>query len=372
MKLFLAIICICCSLCFTSVWASDSDKTKLKKAFSQYQSLFNQGEYAKSLPYVEQALELSKAITGTKSKTTATLSHNYGLNLLRAYNKEKEARKVLSDTVPLYKEIYGSEAPELISLYIDLSDAQRAVDYKSNWFKPHDWALSIAENAYGKDSADYGMLLVDLGHVEMINQAPDGERRLRKGYEILLNLKTPHPEMYRAEFIIGKLYLARRNYKDSRTHLENSLKLINEGKVGQDLEQPIHAFLVEALENLGESELATEHALEIGRKQAEAGVSDLQPLFIIKPNFPTIAINQQTGTRLDVQKRNEGKVVLEFDVDKKGHTQNIRVYLLDGPNDFVSPAIEAVKQFRYAPRFVDGEPVEVTNLRYGFSFLLKD
>jgi TonB family protein len=67
---------------------------------------------------------------------------------------------------------------------------------------------------------------------------------------------------------------------------------------------------------------------------------------------------------------NEGRVVLEFDVDQKGHTQNIRLNQLDGPNDFVNPAIEAVKHFRYAPRFIDGGPVEVKGVQYGFTFLL--
>jgi hypothetical protein len=371
MKLFYAIICICCTLWFTTVWASDSDKIKLKEAYSQYQNFFNQGEYAKSLPYAEQAFELSKAISGARSKTTATLSHNYGINLLKAY-KEKEAASVLSDAVTLYKEIYGGEAPELIGLYVDLSDAYRAVDYKSNWYRPHDSALSIAQKVYGEDSADYGILLIDLGHIALVNDAPNGDRRIRKGYDILSTLETPHPEMYRAEFIISKLYLANHQYKDARIHLESSLQKINDNKIGLDLEQFVRAFLVETLENLGERELATEHVLAIGRKQAEAGITELKPLYIKKPVFPTIGINQQTGTKIDVQKSNEGRVVLKFDVDEKGYTKNIRVFLLDGPNTFVNPAIEAIKQCRYAPRFIDGEPVEVSNVQCSWRFLLSN
>ena len=369
MKNFSTTMFICCTLWFTAALAADSDQVKLKTAYTQYQSLFNQGKCTKSLPYAEKSLELSRTTLGNKSKTTATLSHNYGINLLRAH-KENQAKNVLSETAELYKEIYGSDAPELIGLYVDLSDALRAADYKSYWYKPHDWALSNARKAYGKDSGDYGILLVNLGHIELVNDAPHGEARIRRGYGILEELEVPHPEMYRAEFIMGKLELANHRYKDARTHLENSLMMLNEENKEKDLEQSVRAFLVEVLEELGESELATQHLLAIGRMQAEADISDLKPLYIKKPNFPTIAFKQQTGSIINVQKSNEGEVVLKFDVDEKGYTQNIRVYFLEGPNDFVSPAIEAVKQFRYAPRFINGEPVEVRNLKYGFTFLL--
>ncbi len=368
-RLLFAMMCICCTLWSTTIWAADSDKVKLKEVYSQYKSLFHQGKYVSSLPYVEQALELSKAVSGAKSKTTVILSHDYGINLLRA-GKAKEASDVLSDTVDLYKEVYGSQAPELIGLYVDLSDARRTADYKSKWYKLHELALSIAKKVHGKNSAEYGMLLVDLGHIELINQAQNGERKIRRGYKILKDLDIPHPDMCRVEFIMGKLELGHRRYMDARTHLESSLLAMNEERVGPDFEQTARAFLVEALENLGESELATEHLLVIGRKQAEAGISNLKPLFLKKPNFPENVIKQQTGTNIDVKKMNEGTVVLEFDVDEKGFTRNIRVKMLDGPKDFVEPAIEAVKQYRFAPRFVDGKPVMVRDVTRTFNFLI--
>lgn len=125
---------------------------------------------------------------------------------------------------------------------------------------------------------------------------------------------------------------------------QNSRKPIldNETKAGSNLEQPARAFLVEALENPGESESATKHLLEVGRKHAETGISDLKPLFIKKPDFPTIGFKQQTGSKIDVQKSNEGEVILEFDVDEKDNTRNIRVFLLNGPNYPVEPAMEVV------------------------------
>lgn len=367
MKLTSVIICIGCVLWCMAARAADSDPAKLKEAYSQYRSLFEQGNYSASLPYAKQALEIGKAISGNRSKNTATLSHNYGINLLRAH-KAKEAGEVLSETIELYKEIYGNQAPELISLYIDLGDARLKENYTSTWYKTHDPALSIAKKVYGEDSADYGFLLVTLGHFEIVNQAPNGEQRMKRGYAILKKLETPHPEMYLAEFYMGKLELGHRNYKDARAHLENSLLLLNKGKAGPGFEQSVHAFLVETLENLGESELATDHLLAIGRQQAESGVADLKPLFTTKPRFPTDAFRPKTGTNIDEDK--EGHVVLEFDVDEKGFTRDIKVVLLDGPDDYAKPAIEAVEKFRFAPRFVNGKPEMVRFVRYSFRFLI--
>ena len=367
MKLISTIICICCALYFTTIWAADSDKAKLKEVYSQYKSLFDRGKYTTSLPYAKQALELGKAISGAKSKTTATLSHNYGINLLRAH-KAKQASEVLSDTVALYKEVYGNQAPELISLYTDLGAARLKENYKSAWYKAHDQAFSIAKKVYGNDSADYGFLLVTLGHVEIVNQAPNGEQRMKRGYKILQNLDTPHPDMYLAEFYMGKLELGYRHYKDARTHLENALRLLKED-TGPDFEQSIRAFLVETLENLDESELATEHLLAIGRQQAEAGIANLKPLFIKKPEFPKSVFRSQTGTNITGNKG--GMVVLEFDVDEKGYTRDIKVVLLDGPDAYAKPAIEAVEKFRFAPRFINGKPEMVRFVKYTFNFLIQ-
>jgi TonB family protein len=268
----------------------------------------------------------------------------------------------------LYKEVYGRQAPELIGLYVDLSDARRTADYKSKWYRTHEPALSIAKEVYGKDSVDYGMLLVDLGYIEINNQAPNGERRIRRGYKILKELDTPHPDMYRAEFVMGKLELANRKYMDARPHLESSLLAMNEGRVGPDFELTVRAFLVETLGNLGESELVTEHLLAIGRKQADVGISNLKPLFMKAPKFPGDVIRPQTGTK--ITKNKKGTVVLEFDVDEKGFTKNIKVIILDGPKDYAEPAIEAVKEYRFAPRFINGKPVTVRNVTQTFNFLL--
>ena len=370
-KFFIKIFCLCLPLLFTTSWAADSEHAEFNKTYTEYKNLFKQGDYDKSLPYAEKALELGKTITGPESKTTAILSHNYGINLLRA-NKAKQARSVLSDTVSLYKEAYGSQAPELIDLYIDLGEAKRAANYDSHWYMEHDAALSLAKKVYGANSVDYGRYLIELGQIEMFNQVRSGEIRIRDGYKIFKNHGAHDPYMARADFIMGKVELAQHHYKEARKLLENSLHELTREEGGSTFDQTVRSFLVNALEDLNLDDLATKNLLEIGRMQAKAGTTEIKPIFVKKPKFPSIVYRQQTGTTLDVKKSMQGSVILEFDVDQSGHTRNIHVLELHGPEEFEDPAIKALKTYRYAPRFVDGKPVIVKNLKQKYTFLIQD
>ena len=66
----------------------------------------------------------------------------------------------------------------------------------------------------------------------------------------------------------------------------------------------------------------------------------------------------------------EGYVVLEFTVTRAGGVHDPKVIEANPPRIFDQAAIDAVRQFRYIPRVVNGEPVQVTGVtnRIAFSF----
>jgi protein TonB len=53
----------------------------------------------------------------------------------------------------------------------------------------------------------------------------------------------------------------------------------------------------------------------------------------------------------------QGDVTVLFWIDTKGTVENVTV--LDGHPMLAQAAIEAVKQWRYTPYFLNGEPIEV-------------
>ena len=56
----------------------------------------------------------------------------------------------------------------------------------------------------------------------------------------------------------------------------------------------------------------------------------------------------------------QGSVVLAAEISKEGTIQNLRV--ISGPPLLIQSALEAVKQWRYRPYILNGEPVEVETM----------
>lgn len=92
------------------------------------------------------------------------------------------------------------------------------------------------------------------------------------------------------------------------------------------------------------------------------GVSDGEYLPIVKvaPVYPARA----------AQRGIEGHVIVEFTVTRTGTTRDIRV-VESTSSLFDRSAIEAAGKFKYKPRYIDGEPVEVPGVRNQITFVLE-
>ena len=84
------------------------------------------------------------------------------------------------------------------------------------------------------------------------------------------------------------------------------------------------------------------------RVRVSQGVTEGLLLHQVKPTYPPLAR----------QARIQGQVVLEAVIAKDGTIQNLR--LVQGHPMLAPAAIEAVKQWRYKPYILNGEPVEVS------------
>lgn len=63
----------------------------------------------------------------------------------------------------------------------------------------------------------------------------------------------------------------------------------------------------------------------------------------------------------------EGYVILQFDVTETGSVENPLVIEANPPNVFDQSAINAAKQFKYKPAYVNGKPVRTMNVITGSS-----
>jgi periplasmic protein TonB len=92
------------------------------------------------------------------------------------------------------------------------------------------------------------------------------------------------------------------------------------------------------------------------RVRVSQGVSTGLLIKKTQPNYPPLAR----------QARIQGTVVLQAEISKNGDIQNLR--LISGHPMLAPAAIEAVKQWKYKPYLLNGEPVEVeTQVQVNFT-----
>lgn len=109
----------------------------------------------------------------------------------------------------------------------------------------------------------------------------------------------------------------------------------------------------------GVSAPSVSHDMDIGRDGFFSD-GEYMPIVQVAPNYPRRA--QMRGL--------EGYVTLEFTVTRQGTVRDPRV--IDSSNTiFDSAAIDAVMRFRYRPRVIDGEPVDVPGVRFRITFQLE-
>ena len=87
---------------------------------------------------------------------------------------------------------------------------------------------------------------------------------------------------------------------------------------------------------------------------------EYMPIVQVAPNYPRRA--QQRGL--------EGYVTLEFTVTRQGTVRD-PVVIESSNSVFDQAAIDAVLRFRYRPRVIDGEPVDVPGVRFRITFRLE-
>lgn len=89
---------------------------------------------------------------------------------------------------------------------------------------------------------------------------------------------------------------------------------------------------------------------------------DLLPIVKVQPIYPRRALSRGI----------EGYVVLEFTVTKNGSVRDPVVIEANPERVFDQAAIQAALKFKYKPRIVDGEPVDVAGVQNQLTFQIED
>ncbi len=110
------------------------------------------------------------------------------------------------------------------------------------------------------------------------------------------------------------------------------------------------------LNSIGNTPVAVPKVATPQRVRVSQGVSQGLLIHQVKPSYPPLAR----------QARIQGTVVLQALISKDGSIQNL--HLVSGHPMLAPAAIDAVKQWRYKPYYLNGEPVEVeTTINVNFT-----
>ncbi len=102
--------------------------------------------------------------------------------------------------------------------------------------------------------------------------------------------------------------------------------------------------------------------IDIGGIGLGSADGDYLPIVKVAPIYPRRALSRGI----------EGWVLLEFTVTKAGTVTDVRVLESEPPGIFDKAASEAALKFKYKPRVVDGEPIDVRGVPHKISFQLED
>ena len=104
--------------------------------------------------------------------------------------------------------------------------------------------------------------------------------------------------------------------------------------------------------------------LELNNASISATDGDYLPLVAIAPQYPTRA----------AQRGIEGWCLVSFTVDGQGNVQEDTIEVVDAepPNIFNRSSIRAAARFKFQPRVIDGQGVEVPGVQYLFRYQLED
>ena len=352
------------------VLADNSDVATFNTAWLAYEEAAASDNDELEIETAAQVLESAKKLFPESDKRLAVITHNYGVALSDG-GKREDAVPVLKEALRLAEVSYGEQGNYLIPVLADLGDAQAAPFKPGLQVHKYKRALKIAAANFGKQSKEYADLAFRASrNVYEMSLSLSARRYMIEARDIYAALAEPETQNIGiADFYLGKMEFTDRDYRNSSKHLESALVGFDApGDTNQTFRLMTRALLVQAYEHRGLTDEATEHCVAIGRESQFSADQDYMPLFRVAPVYPrSMLVAGKTGL-----------VDLEFSIDENGFVREpvIIAREVNGresrrSSDFDEAAMDAVKRFRYAPKFEDGEAAAVAGVKTRITFELE-
>ena len=342
----------------TASTALADKKQEFREAYQSYQQYIKAGDVEKAAEMAAESYRLGVKIYGKRSVNAASLAIDYA-NLLNNTGDTKRARKVLKGKLEVLEGEYGRESLKLVPVLFALGRAHYVpgkpekglghYNRLSEILDSHEDELYRAKRNFDIAAA----LLKAEGNVDtrmFIQKAHSVYAKRLSGRDLRLGLTSYH---------MGLWSMSDRSYAQATDYFNGALTAFetSDGEMGS-LEKTVREMLVSLYESTGQSAEATPHCLALGK--ARKWVTPVKPLYTREPVIPADLTDSKFS----------GEVRLTFTVDESGFVSNPGI-TSESPSEMGAAALAAIREFRYAPRFLDGKPVATDGVSFAFEFDMK-
>ena len=347
--IFLLAIAVCAS----AAWADD--RTDFNAAYREYSKHLEAKDTKQALEAAKEAHRLGSKLFGKNSVNTAKLAINHAA-LLNDVGHFRKARRTLDGKLMVLQAHYGDAATELVPMMMQLGRSAKSPDDALEYFRRASRLSRGYDDNLVEAQKNYEIMSI------LLRQGGGAfvEPYVDRIYEIYSERLQPN------DFRLGLISYHKARWSTGRGHHEQALGYLHgalaaftnpERERMGSLEVTVRAAIVETLEELGKSHAATDHLLLLGAQQEWS--PEPEPIYRRAPEIPIDAMTE----------RMRGKVTLSFTVDEQGFVVDPTVSESTQPtlND---TALAMVKGFRYAPRFIDGNPVATAGIQHTEDFSL--
>jgi tetratricopeptide (TPR) repeat protein len=376
----LLLLALLCTAPLFTLAQSDEDIAAFNVAWRAYVEAAKSNRADIRIAAAQDALDAARVFMPETDIRLAMLTQNYGDELVRGANRDAGA-KALEEAIDLIEKIEGTDSKRLIPVLASLGDAHSGFGKESNQLKYYKRALKLAASHHGENSIEYADLAFRAAtRVFDRSQSTIGRKYLIEAKSIYERSgESAKWSLAMSNFYIGKMEVYHRKTKKAIPHLLRALD--NFGGASEKERAArlrVRSVLVHTYEKMGESDLATEHAIEIGRESQLAENQDYEPIFRMPPTYPRYLLRNGV----------EGYVDIRFQIDESGFVRDPEIIqemasrrtngsvvnwdVSQEDRSFRAAALAAVERFRYAPRFVDGEAVPVEGVKTRIAFSIAD
>jgi TonB family protein len=310
--------------------------------------------------YLLEALSIQKEAAPDDLLAYSDLAVEAGKLMTRADPTREGAIEILSPLLEELEREFGRESAELVPVLMVLGKAEADPFKDTRQSARYRRAIRIAEDVLSEQPLQVASLKLEAGRDLLYMARTDsGEHYLRSAYETFDELLgADHELTATAQMSLGELRYVQEKFSAAEDLLLTSLEFFASKPQFQSSEQRIRTLLVDGYEREGESDKATEHVLELGRLVRFSENQALVPLFRVEAEYPA----------RDLEAGRQGRVIVGFTVDRNGRPKDLFIVSSDVTESMQQAAMDAVSRYRYAPRVVDGSPVDVPNVSTSITF----